>query len=118
MEDEVSSVEPGAKEEPELFTYDEKTASVILTTGLKKKNMLPQLLILQPQGKTHLEQDPYGTEKFLFGLGGKLEVKVGENSYSLTKDGALYFRSSYPHFIRNVGQEEAKCLCITSPVAL
>lgn len=117
MEGEVSSIEPGAKE-AELFTYDEKTRSVILTTGLKKKNMLPQLLILKSQGQTHLEQNPYGTEKFLFGLEGELEAKVGEKTYSLKKGGALYFKSSYPHFIRNLGQEEARCLCITSPVSL
>ena len=30
----------------------------------------------------------------------------------------LYFKSSFPHFIKNVGQTEAKCLCVTSPVVL
>ncbi|MFC1699214.1 helix-turn-helix domain-containing protein [Candidatus Omnitrophota bacterium] len=118
LEGEVSSFEGAQPEDAELFTYDELTSSVILTSGVAKKNMLPQLLVLQPQGQTHLEESPRGTEKFIFGLEGTMEVKVAEVSYSLTKGGALYFKSSAPHFIKNAGAQEAKCLCVTSPVAL
>lgn len=118
LEGEVSAFEGGPHEEAELFTYDDKTSSIILTSGIARKNMLPQLLVIKPQGRTHLEESPRGTEKFIFGLEGTIEVKVADKIYALKKGGALYFKSSLPHFIKNSGEAEAKCLCITSPVAL
>jgi len=118
LEGVVSSFEGTPHEEAELFTYDDKTSSIILTSGVRRKNMLPQILVIKPEGRTHLEENPLGTEKFIFGLEGNIEVRVADKTYSLKKDGALYFKSSFPHFIKNIGPTEAKCLCITSPIAL
>lgn len=118
LEGEVSAFEDGTQDEAELFTYDEKTSSIILTSGIEKKQMLPQILVLKPEGQTHLEENPRGTEKFVFGLEGELEVKVADRTYALKKGGALYFKSSLPHFIKNIGLQEAKCLCVSSPMAL
>lgn len=117
IEGDIVALEAESKE-PELFTYDEKASSVILSTGVSRKHMLPQLLMLDAGGKTPLEQNPRGTEKFLFVLEGQVEAKVGERSYKLKQSSVLYFRSSLPHFFRNTSKVPAKFLCVTSPVAL
>lgn len=113
----AETVEP-IGDEAETFTYDEKASAVLLARQVLQKNMLPQLIILQPRGKTHQEQTKLGCEKFLFVLRGRLEVRVGEQTYRLNPNGSLYFKASMPHQLLNTGKEIAKCLSITSPVGL
>lgn len=107
-----------APEAVETFTYDEKAASILLANGVLRKNMLPQLLVLQPGGATHVEQTRAGCEKWLFVLEGVVEVQVGEQAYPLKPHGTLYFQASLPHHLRNPGTTVAKCLSVTSPVGL
>lgn len=105
-------------EEIETFLYDDKASSVILTPNALRKNMLPVLLTLEPDGKTHLEKNPKGTEKFLFCLEGEIELAIGEKNFQLKKGSVLYFKSSLSHQFKNVGKTKARCLCISSPAAL
>ncbi len=114
---EVISVQTDSKE-IESFRYDEKASSIILVKHPSKKNMMPVLLVIKPKGKTSLEENPKGTEKFLFGLEGRIEVSIDKNHYPLTKGTSLYLDSSVPHFLINSGKITAKCLVITSPSAL
>ena len=77
MEDvEANLLEPRA-EEAETFTYDEKASAILLTKQASAKQMLPQMIVLKPGGKTALEEYPLGTERWLFGLEGTAEVTVG-----------------------------------------
>jgi transcriptional regulator with XRE-family HTH domain len=115
--EEVVAVNPTTPE-ADVFTYDEKATSVILTQGVAKKNMLPQLLVVEPGGKTATEENPAGTEKFIFCLEGSVELIVAEKTYRLKKDDALYFKSSFSHHLKNNGTKTAKVLSITSPTAL
>jgi transcriptional regulator with XRE-family HTH domain len=116
-EDEIISTSPES-EEVETFLYDDKASSIILTPNALKKNMLPALIVLQPGGKTHLEQNPKGTEKFLFCVEGKIEATVGEKSFQLKPGGVLYFKSSLAHQLKNTGNAKARCLCISSPAVV
>lgn len=109
--------QPGLKE-AEAFTYNEKVSAVQLTSQITGKKMLPQLLILQPGGKTTVEQYARGTERWLLGLEGELEVRVGEQSYRIPKEGTLYFKGSLPHQFQNPGKVTAKCVLVTDPVML
>lgn len=102
----------------ETFVYDEKASAILLATQVLQKNMLPQLLVLQPGGRTHLEQTKPGCEKWLFVLEGSLEVQVGEQQHRLSRHGTLYFKASIPHQVRNAGKIVAKCISVTSPVGL
>ena len=104
--------------EVETFLYDDKASSIILTPNALRKNMLPVLIMLNPEGKTHLEQNPKGTEKFLFCVEGKIEVSIGEKFFQLKPGGVLYFKSSLPHQLKNTGKSKARCLCVSSPAVL
>lgn len=105
-------------EEAEIFSYDEKSKSIILTKNAQKKNMLPQLLIVEPEGKTPLEQNSRGTEKFVFCLEGQIQIKIEDKEYNLTKGASLYFKSNRSHCYSNIGKKVSRCLVVTSPVAL
>ncbi len=110
-------VEPEAKE-AETFTYDAKASAVLLTTKLSGKTMLPQLVILQPDGKTSVEEYRKGTQRLLFGWEGTAEIKLANKSYKLAKGGSLYLDASVPHQILNANRSVAKVLSVISPVAL
>ncbi len=105
-------------EEAESFAYDEKASAILLTTHVSSKRMLPQLLILQAGGKTALEQYRKGTERWVLGLEGEGEVKVGEKSHAISKGGTLYFKASLPHQFFNKGDSVARSILVTSPVVL
>jgi len=122
-------ITPGTKE-AETFTYDAKASAILLATQLVGKTMLPQLVVLQPGGKTALEQHRKGTQRWLFGLEGTVDVQVGEKTYRITKGGAVYLDAAVPHRIRNAhalsarqarlpaGRQGsvAKVISVTSPV--
>jgi len=116
--EEVSAFSEKKTEDAEMFSYDEKTKSIILTKNAQKKNMLPQLLILETGGKTHLEQNAMSTEKFVFCTEGQIRIVIENKPYNLKKGTSLYFNSSLPHHFINIGKKLAKCLVVTSPVAL
>ena len=114
---EVIAIKPSTVE-AEVFTYDEKATSVILTQGLSRRNMLPQLLTIEPEGSTTPEENPGGTEKFIFCLEGKVTLSISDKVYSLKKGDALYFRSSFRHQFTNKNGKTAKILSVTSPAVL
>ena len=115
--EETVALEPLAGE-AESFTYDEKTTALLLTSQISSKRMLPQMLILQPSGKTSVEQYRSGTERWLFGLKGELEVSVNDKLYRVSSGGTLYFKASFPHSFSNSGSLVAKCILVTTPVVL
>lgn len=105
-------------EELETFTYDESAQAILLARQVLDKNMLPQLIVLQPGGRTHVETNKPGCEKFLIVLEGTVEVKVGERHNRLERYGTLYFKASVPHQVSNPDAGVAKVLSVTSPVEL
>ncbi|MBL7129864.1 MAG: helix-turn-helix transcriptional regulator [Candidatus Omnitrophica bacterium] len=117
-QEEISALGEKITEDAEMFSYDEKAKSIILTKNAQRKNMLPQLLILDPGGKTHLEQNATGTEKFVFCTEGQIQINIDNKPYDLKKGTSLYFNSALPHRFINIGKKTTKCLIVTSPVAL
>lgn len=116
--DEIATLGQDNLSEAEIFSYDEKTKSILLTKQAQKKNMLPQLLILEPAGKTHLEQNASGTEKFVFCIEAEVYIIIENKEYGLKKGTSLYFKSHFSHYFANKGKKAARCLVVTSPVAL
>ena len=116
-EEEAIAVE-AASEEAQTYTYDEKASAILLTSQVARRQMLPQLIVLKSGGKTALEQYRKGTERWLFGLEGNMEVGVGEKSYRISAGGTLYLKAHIPHFFSNPEQAVAKVISVTSPVAL
>ena len=103
-------------DEVETFTYDEKASAVLLAKQLSGKQMLPQMIMLQPAGKTTLEQYPTGTERWVFCLEGGVLVVVGSSSYRLDPGGTLYFKAALAHRFENAAQAPAKLISVTSPI--
>lgn len=117
QEQEALLLEPD-REEAEIFNYDEKASAILLAREVSRKQMLPQMIVLQPGGRTALEQYRKGTERWLFGLDGILEVSVGNKTYRLTPGGTLYLKASLPHQLMNVEHSAAKVISVTSPAVL
>ncbi len=100
------------------FHYDEKVSSIILTKQTGKKRMLPQLLMIEPGRHTATEENPPGTDKFIFCLEGEVQIKVGEKAFPLKKNASAYFDAALPHSLKNAGNKSAKMIVVVSPVAL
>ncbi len=117
LDGEAGPLAPTA-EEVETFVYDEKASAILLAKQVMQKNMLPQLIVLQPGGKTHTERTKPGCEKWLFVLEGAVDVHIEEQHHHLSRYGTLYFKASIPHQLTNPGKTTTKCISVTSPVGL
>ncbi|MDP8265865.1 MAG: XRE family transcriptional regulator [Candidatus Aceula meridiana] len=102
----------------DIFNYSDKSSYEILTNKVLSRKMMPILLRIDPEGKTNLEQNAKGSEKFLFVLQGKIQVQIDEESFNLSETNTLYFDASLPHVFTNIGDKTVKMLCVTTPVAL
>ena len=116
-EPEVAVTTPAA-EDAAVFTYDEKASAILLTNQVAKKQMLPQLLVLQPGGQTAVEQGPQGAERWLLCEQGTIEATVGDKRYRIAKGGTLYFKASLPHQLLNAHRAVAKVISVTTPAIL
>lgn len=117
LEEETAPLTP-TSEDVETFAYDENAHAILLARHVLDKTMLPQLIVLQPGGKTHLETNKPGCEKFLCVMEGTVEAQVGERRSRLERYGTLYFKASVPHRLSNPDTVVAKVLSVTSPVGL
>ena len=91
-----------------------------LTTNVLEKRMMPVLLQLAVGGSTVLEQARTGTqtEKFLYVQQGAVDVKVGEQLFTLRKQQSLYFDATLPHHLKNTGKTPANIFLVISPPML
>lgn len=106
------------KDYAEVFVRDDKTSSVILTKDVINKKMLPVLIRVKRGARTRTEELKRGTEKFLYVLEGSIEAVIGKEKSTLEKGSTLYFDAARPHYIKNIGNTEAVCLCVCTPAAL
>lgn len=98
------------------YVYSPKAKSEILSG--EKQPFLVLRLILEPDGKTNLEQDPAELgkfEKWIYGLRGKVTCIIANYKYVLKKDEALCFESTLPHYFENNTTKKAACLIIQNP---
>ena len=107
-----------SKSPSEVFVHSKKSSYEILTAKVLSRKMMPILLKIESGGETHKEQNQMGCEKFIFVLEGKIEAKVGDDSFQLAKNNSLYFDASVKHTFINTGKATAKMLCVTTPVSL
>lgn len=105
-------------ERTEIFVHTKKTVSEMLTPKVLDKKMMPLLIKLEPNGITHKEENKKGVEKFLFVLSGRIEITIGEKTYTLNKNDTLYFNSSVSHSMKNISNSEARIICVISPPTL
>lgn len=117
-EDKIVAFDEKSIKEAEVFSYDEKVSSIILAKQTGKKKMLPQLLMIEPEKGTPAEENSPGTDKFIYCLEGEAELKIGDKTYAIKKNGSTYFDASLPHSIRNTGSKPTKMIVVVSPVTL
>ncbi len=106
------------QESVEVYVHNAASSSILLTSNVLSKKMMPYLLKIQTGGKTQPEENKLGTEKFYYVLKGPLEITVGNTSHRLNTGDSFYFKSSQPHWLANSGNEEVSCLCIVTPSTL
>lgn len=106
------------KPKTDVFVGNEESSYEILTPKVLAKKMMPILLRIKIKGKTTPEQSPIGTDKFVFVLEGTIELKLDEETYTLSKHNTIYFDCAFRHYFINVGKTEAKVICVSTPVAL
>ncbi|MCA9394886.1 MAG: helix-turn-helix transcriptional regulator [Candidatus Omnitrophica bacterium] len=102
----------------DVFVHSKKASYEILTGNVLQKKMMPTLLTLETGGGTSPEQSPFGTEKFVYVLDGKIMVRVGEEEYPLVRGNSIYFEASFVHTITNNGNKTGKALVVSTPAAL
>lgn len=102
----------------DVFTHNDSAISEILTKNMLDKKMLPVLIRIEPSGKTNIEQNRPGGEKFVYILDGTVEISVHDKKYALSKHSTMYFDASLSHSFFNTGKNDAKLLCVTTPVSL
>ena len=104
------------REKTAQYVYTSKAKAEILTT--ERQPFLALRLVLEPGGKTNLEQDPAELgkfEKWAYGLRGKVTCVIGNYKYILKKDEALCFDSSLPHYFENTTPKRTLCIIIQNP---
>lgn len=102
----------------DIFVHNDKCSYDILTSNIFRKKMMPILLKIEPGGKTNKEQGKFGTEKFVYVIDGKIEIRVGKETYPLSKNNTLYFDASLEHTMVNTGAKTARVICVVTPVVL
>ena len=102
----------------DVFTHSEHSSYEILTKNILQKKMMPILIHIEHHGKTNVEQNANGSEKFIFVLEGNVEANINDQKFILNKNNTLYFNASQPHTLINIGKSAAKILCIGTPVSL
>lgn len=104
------------KETKDRFQYNEKAYAEILIN--LSRNFVVSELILLPEGKTDIEQDPVELgdfEKWLYCLQGEVEVSIASKATKIKKADALSFKSHLPHYFENKTLKKARCLIVQSP---
>lgn len=100
----------------DFFVYNDKASHQILTTNVLSKKMMPILINLEPGGRTNKEENKSGTEKFLYVLEGKIQVKLAKETFTVSKTNTLYFNASQEHVFINIGKSRARAICVGTPL--
>ena len=106
------------KSTSDVYVHDDDSSYKILTNNVLSKRMMPGLIKINPHGKTKKEKGSMGAEKFIFVLEGKIEARVGKNTFPLSKHNTLYFDASLEHNFINTGKTHAQVICVATPVML
>ncbi len=98
------------------YIYSQNAYAEILSK--EKQPFLSIRLVLEPGGKTNLEQDPIELERFekwVYGVKGKIICVIGQEKIALNKDEVICFESTLPHYFENNTPKKASCIIIQNP---
>ena len=108
------------------YVFNERAYAELLIR--QNRNFMVTELVLEPQGKTRLEQDPQAIpkennpetptlkfEKYIYCLRGSVACYIGKDIYILRYGDGLVFGSSTPHWFENHSKSESRCLIFQNP---
>lgn len=103
------------------YVFNEKAYAELLIR--QNRNFMVTELVLEPAGKTGLEQDPATPpgqdnqkfEKYIYCLRGSVACYIGKDKYILKYGDGLVFGSSTPHWFENNLKSESRCLIFQNP---
>lgn len=102
----------------DVFSHNEKSSYEILTSNVLSKKMLPTLLKIEPEGKTNIEQNPLGSEKFVYVTQGTVDIHIEDKNFTLNENNSLYFNAALKHYFSNLADTPAAMICVVTPVSL
>lgn len=98
------------------YIYSNAALAEILSTNTV--NFFALHLILEPGGKTKVEKDPEGNQKFtkwIYVLSGKLACFLEKEKIILKKGDAFCFDSRVAHYFENKHSNTTQCIIIHNP---
>lgn len=103
------------KERLDEFTYNEKVRASVISSP--SRSFLALELILEPSGKTAVEQSPADGkyEKWIYVVEGELTCVLDEERFTLTSKDTISFDSTAPHFFENKGKKKCICTVVINP---
>ena len=94
----------------------EKYSYEVLTPKGKNKHLNAFKVTIDPQQDHTMAAYHHPGEEFIYVLSGRLELKVGRNTYTLDKEESMHFDSSKIHKLRSLSKEPTLILvAIYSP---
>lgn len=115
IEDSQKTIENiSASSRPEYHSNNDGIKYELLAARSIDKKIVPLLLTISKNTETLQEENPQGTEKFLYALSGSFYAYIGKNEYALKEGDSLYFDASLPHRYRNKGRSAATAICVSS----
>jgi len=98
--------------------HDRRFSSELLIANVKNKKVIPLLITITKDGRTATEESKPGVDKFVYVLDGETEINIGGEKYNLKSESTIYFDSSVPHYFKNIGEGEARLICVICPPLL
>lgn len=101
----------------DMFEKENDGADVIvrwLVPNAQKNMMEPIEIILQPGGRSEME-DPHEGEEFGYVLRGEITLHIGQAQHRAAKGESFYFRPAAEHFIENTGKKAAAVIWVATP---
>ena len=103
-----------AAEKRKVVAKNDSSRVELLISNVTSKKLIPTLTTLNAKGKTAMDKSERGVEEFLWVLEGKVKVVFENSTYELDVHDSLYFDSSAPHQLVNIGSGQAKVVSISS----
>jgi len=87
-------------------------AYTTLTPGAENKHLKAFRVIIDAMQNHKGVEYQHEGEEFVYVLSGKIEVIVGENVNTLSKNDSLHFNSGIKHMLRNIGKKDAELIVV------
>jgi quercetin dioxygenase-like cupin family protein len=98
-----------------IKAYSKRTDSYAYTTltpGAENKHLKAFRVIVDAMQNHKGVEYQHDGEEFVYVLSGKIEVIVGDNVNTLSKNDSLHFNSGIKHMLRNIGKKDAELIVV------